>query len=172
MMRCTAGSPRSRWLAAFALASFVVGCTTDQASDTGGLSPTDAPASAAPSAAESAEDPTAACTEVEPDDNVVEISVQARSHAFDTQSIEGPRHCQPFVIEFTNLDGGGAPQDDHNIYIRLDGVLGEIAFEGETIGATTVRYEIPALPAGTHYFYCSIHASGMTGDLVVSEAET
>ncbi|MGH2417393.1 MAG: hypothetical protein ACRDFY_03585 [Candidatus Limnocylindria bacterium] len=86
--------------------------------------------------------------------------------------IEGPGHCQPFVIEFTNLDepSPGISEYEHNIFIRLDGVLGFLAFEGDTIGTATIRYEVPGLPAGTHYFYCSLHTAVMKGDLVVAEA--
>ena len=114
----------------------------------------------------------AACADVEPEGEAVEIAVQAQSIAFDTQVIEGPSHCQPFAIEFTNLDEPDAviSHPEHNIFIRLDGVLGFLAFEGETIGTGTIRYEVPGLPAGTHYFYCSVHAAVMKGDLVVAEA--
>ena len=104
---------------------------------------------------------------MEPEGELVEIAVSARSGAFDTQTIEGPRDCQPFVIEFTNMD-----EQEHNIFIRLDAVLGDLAFEGESIGRTTIRYEVPGLPAGTHYFYCSLHAAAMTGELIVASADS
>ena len=116
----------------------------------------------------------AACAGVEPEGGLVEIAVRAQSIAFDTQTIEGPRACQPFVIEFTNMDGpqSGISRYEHNIFIRLDGVLGDLAFEGETIGTTTIRYEVPGLPAGTHYLYCSLHAAAMKGDLIVGDAHS
>jgi hypothetical protein len=120
-------------------------------------------------------DPLAACDGVEPDGRSVVVEVGTVSWAFDTERIEGPRHCQPFVIEFTNSDvalAGGMMGGtyEHNIFIRLGGLLGPLVFEGDAIGTTTIRYEIPGLPSGTHFFYCALHAEVMRGDLVVAES--
>src|SRR5688572_5883322 len=46
----------------------------------------------------------AACAGVEPDDEPFEVVIETISYAFDTELIEGPRHCQPFVITFSNND--------------------------------------------------------------------
>jgi hypothetical protein len=116
----------------------------------------------------------AACAGVEPDGEAFELAIAARSFAFDTELIEGPRHCQPFVITLTNNDvepaqeAGGTNQ--HDVDIRAENVLGALVFDGELVnGGGSIRYEVPGLPAGEHYFYCSRHAGGMNGTLVVAE---
>jgi len=108
-------------------------------------------------------DPRVACEGIEPDEPPLEIAITARSFTYDTELIEGPRHCQPFVIVFTNKD----PQE-HDLDIRADGVLGPSLFDGE-LARGEVRYDVPGLPAGEHYFFCSVHAGGMNGTLIVSE---
>ncbi len=107
-------------------------------------------------------DPMVACEGIEPDGPPLEIAITARSFAYDTELIEGPRHCQPFVIVFTNDD-----PDEHDLDIRADGVLGPLLFDGE-LTRGDVRYDVAGLPAGEHYFYCSVHAGGMNGTLIVS----
>ena len=130
-------------------------------------------ATAAPIAPAS-NDPAAACAGVEPAGEVVELAVTARSYAFDTELIEGPRDCQPFVITLTNNDVepgaevGGTNQ--HDVHIRAKNVLGPLVFEGELVdGGESIRYEVPGLPVGQYYFYCSQHADGMNGTLVVAD---
>lgn len=119
-------------------------------------------------------DPTAVCDESGQSDPTLEIEVTTVSFAFDVEQIEGPRHCEPFVILFTNndepdldLDGRGAM---HDIDIRADHVLGPLLFDGDLIGGGKIRYEVPGLPAGTYYFYCSEHVGGMNGALIVASA--
>ena len=130
-------------------------------------------AASASAGAVEADDPLAACDGVEPSGEPIEVEVSTVSYAFDPLRLEGPVHCQPFVIVFTNLDqqveGNIARTHEHNIFIRAGNVLGPLVFEGETIGTSTVRYEVPGLPAGEHFFNCSLHAP-MTGDLIVAEA--
>lgn len=167
--------PRTRRgisLSACVLLGLVAACSSVPPSRSGESSQAAAASASAsavapPDAATSSEDPAAACRGVEPEGDPVEIAVSAASGAFDTQTIEGPRECQPFVIEFTNMEA-----HEHNIFIRLDAVLGDLAFEGETVGRTTIRYEVPGLPAGTHYFYCSLHAAAMKGELIVTSADS
>ena len=128
-------------------------------------------ASAAPDQSPS-DDPTAACAGVEPDGEPFEVAIETVSYAFDTELVEGPRHCQPFVITFTNNDEEPSTitTNKHDIDIRADNVLGELMFDGDLVnGGQTVRYEVPGLPAGEHYFYCSQHAEGMNGTLVVAD---
>ncbi|MBA2634065.1 MAG: hypothetical protein H0U86_13885 [Chloroflexi bacterium] len=114
----------------------------------------------------------AACQDVAPEGEPVEISIETVSFAFDTEVIEGPRHCQPFIINFTNND---VPNDlgtnKHDIDIRAENVLGPLLVDNELVGGPggNIRYEIPGLPAGEHYFYCSEHAGVMNGTLIVAD---
>lgn len=120
-------------------------------------------------------DPLTECADVPVEGQPFEIAIETVSFAFDTDVIEGPRACQPFTITFTNNDVND-PQDggtgDHDIDIRADNVLGPQLFDGEAVSGPggTITYEIPGLPAGEHYFYCSFHAGAMNGTLIVTES--
>lgn len=120
------------------------------------------------------EDPLAVCEGVEPEGEPLEIAVGTASYAFDPRTIEGPRHCQPFVIVFTNSDPpmagvNQAGTNEHNVTIRAENLIGALLFDGEVIGRDTIRYEVPGLPAGEHYMYCKAHPS-MTSRLMVTAA--
>ena len=120
-------------------------------------------------------DPLAACADVAVEGQPFEIAIETVSYAFDTDVIEGPRACQPFTITFTNNDVHDPQAEitgDHDIDIRADNVLGPHLFDGEAVSGPggTITYEIPGLPAGEHYFYCSFHASAMNGTLIVTES--
>lgn len=123
--------------------------------------------------ASASEDPLAVCADVPVEGEPFAIAIETVSFAFDTEVIEGPRACQPFTITFTNNDVND-PQDGgtghHDIDVRADNVLGPLLFDGEAIGGPggTITYEIPGLPAGEHYFYCSFHTGAMHGTLIVS----
>jgi len=119
------------------------------------------------------DDPLAACEGVEPQGDPIEIAVGTASYDFDPRVIEGPRHCHPFVIVFTNSDvpvPGSRFTNEHNISIRAENLLGPLLFEGEVIGQETIRYDIPGLPAGEHYMYCTVHPD-QSGTVVVAPAE-
>ncbi len=110
-------------------------------------------ASAAPSGASPA--PSGATT-----GTVLELSAQ--NIAFDKQALEAPAN-QPFQIKFTNNDAG-VP---HNVAIHKDSPTGAEIWRGEIFpGVDTKTYDVPALPAGTYGFVCSVH-SNMTGTLTV-----
>ena len=129
-----------------------------------------APSSAAAPSAPTASTDAASCADVELSDDPLEIEVTARSFAFDTERIEGPRACEPFVIVFMSHEGDSptTPEDRlHDIDIRAENLLGDILFDGELIPPGEIRYEVPGLPAGEHFFYCSNH-SDMNGTLVVA----
>ena len=137
------------------------------------LEATHEPATEAPEPSAS-EDPLAVCEGVEPEGEPLEISVGTASYSFDPRMIEGPTHCQPFVIIFTNSDPPPAAEspaetNEHNITIRFENLIGPLLFDGELIGQTTIRYEVPGLPAGEHYMYCRVHPS-MTGRVLVAAA--
>ena len=142
------------WLAACsaaAPASTVLETTVASTSE-----PTQASASAS-------QDPLAVCDDGEAPEAALELTIETVSFAFNQERLEGPRHCQPFVIVFTNNDDA-----QHDIDIRADGILGSLLFDGKLIGRGQVRYEVPGLPAGDHYFYCTEHPGVMNGTLVVS----
>ncbi len=112
--------------------------------------------SAAPSAAPSA-GASAAPSEA-PAATVIRISAQ--NIAFDLSQIEVPAD-QPFQIEFANND----PGIPHNVAIHEGSPTGIPVFVGEIVTCvTTITYDVPALPAGTYGFVCTVHPN-MTGTL-------
>jgi len=127
----------------------------------------------ATAAPEASADPLAVCDGVEPEGEPLEIAVGTASYSFDPRMIEGPIHCQPFVIVFTNSDPAMADNpagtNEHNVTIRFENLIGPLLFDGEVIGQTTIRYEVPGLPAGEHYMYCKLHPP-MTGRILVAAA--
>ena len=69
----------------------------------------------------------------------------------------------PFQIDFKN-DDAGTP---HNVAIHKDSPTGEEVFKGEVFNGVAEKvYDVPALPAGTYAFVCTVHPS-MTGTLTV-----
>jgi plastocyanin len=67
----------------------------------------------------------------------------------------------PFQIEFDNQDAN----TPHNIEIK--DASGGVVFKGEIFnGIATKVYDIPALPAGTYPFICTVHPN-MIGTLTV-----
>jgi plastocyanin len=67
----------------------------------------------------------------------------------------------PFQIEFDNKDVG----TPHNIEIK--DASGAVVFKGEIFAGPAVKtYDVPALPAGTYPFVCTVHPN-MIGTLTV-----
>jgi len=120
----------------------------------GGGSATPAPsgaASAAPSAAPSDGGNGATTT----------LTISAQNTAFDTDTLEVPANT-PFQIVFTNNDAG----IPHNVAIHKDSPTGPLVWAGDIFnGVETRTYEVPALPAGTYGFVCTVHPTIMTGTL-------
>jgi plastocyanin len=68
----------------------------------------------------------------------------------------------PFTIAFDNQDAG----TPHNIEIK--DASGKALFNGEIFpGVATKIYDVPALPAGTYPFVCSVHLD-MTGTATIN----
>jgi tetratricopeptide (TPR) repeat protein/plastocyanin len=90
----------------------------------------------------------------------VTLQQTAQNVAFGTTTLAGPANA-PFTIHFANNDTGV----QHDIVITEPG--GNPVFTGALIdGGTATDYTIPALPAGTYTFKCSLHPV-MTGTLTV-----
>ncbi len=90
------------------------------------------------------------------------LQVSASNIAYEQSSLEAPADT-PFSIEFENKDAG-VP---HNVSIHKDSPTGQEVFKGEIFNGPGKRtYSVPALPAGTYAFVCSVHPN-MTGTLTV-----
>ena len=91
------------------------------------------------------------------------LPIAAQNVAFDTNALTAPANT-PFQIAFDNKDNG-VP---HNVAIHQGSPTGPEVFKGEIFpGPATKTYDVPALPAGTYGFVCSVHAN-MTGTLTVN----
>jgi plastocyanin len=90
----------------------------------------------------------------------VTLKLTASGIAFDTDTLEVPAGV-PFKIEFTNNDAG----IPHNVAIHEGSPTGPAVWTGEIFnGVETRTYDVPALPAGTYGFVCTVHPN-MTGTL-------
>ena len=90
----------------------------------------------------------------------VTLEISAQGIAFDTDTLEVPANT-PFTIVFANNDAG----IPHNVAIHEGGPTGPEVWAGEIFnGVETRTYEVPALPAGTYGFICTVHPN-MTGTL-------
>jgi plastocyanin len=90
------------------------------------------------------------------------LELTASGIAFDKTDLTAPAGV-PFQIKFTNNDAG----IPHNVAIHKDSPTGAVVFEGEIFSGTDSRtYDVPALPAGTYGFACTVHPN-MTGTLTV-----
>jgi plastocyanin len=87
------------------------------------------------------------------------LEISAQNIAFDTDQLSAPADT-PFQIVFANNDAG----IPHNVEIKQGGTsiwVGDI-FNG----VETRTYDVPALPAGTYEFICTVHPN-MKGTLTV-----
>jgi len=90
----------------------------------------------------------------------VTLNLAATNTAYDQSALTAPAGVT-FYILFTNNDAG----TPHNVYIN--DASGQQQFKGEIFpGVASKDYQVPALPAGTYTFACTVHAS-MTGVLTV-----
>ncbi len=90
------------------------------------------------------------------------LSLTAQNIAYDKQTLTVAANTA-FTIAFNNQDSG-VP---HNVSIHKDSPTGQEIFKGDIItGPAQATYNVPALPAGTYGFVCSVHPN-MTGTLTV-----
>ena len=86
------------------------------------------------------------------------VSIVASGIAFTTTEVTVPADTA-FVIVFENQDAG----IPHNV--AINDASGAEVFKGEIFnGVDTKEYQVPALPAGTYTFICTVHPN-MTGTL-------
>ena len=98
------------------------------------------------------------CATADADNNV---TLSAESLAFSASCIEVPADTA-FTITFENKE-----DVPHNVAIFTDDSKSEDLFKGEIVTATTVTYNVPALPAGEYYFDCEVHPD-MNGSVTAS----
>ena len=92
----------------------------------------------------------------------VTLQIAAAGIAYDKTDLEAPANT-PFQIAFANNDAG----IPHNVAIHRDSAAGEEVFKGDIFNGTETRtYDVPALPAGTYAFVCTVHPN-MVGTLMV-----
>ena len=90
------------------------------------------------------------------------LQLAAANIAYDQTDLAAPAGV-PFQIAFTNNDAG----IPHNVSIHQGSPTGTEVFKGAIFtGVATQTYDVPALPAGTYSFVCSVHPN-MTGTLTV-----
>jgi len=92
----------------------------------------------------------------------IPLGLTAQNIAYDQTGLSAPANT-PIQLTFVNNDAG----IPHNVSIHRDTPTGEAVFTGDIVtGVTTKVYDVPALPAGTYAFVCSVHPS-MVGTLTV-----
>jgi len=90
------------------------------------------------------------------------LQLAAANIAYDQTDLTAPANT-PFQIAFTNNDAG----IPHNVSIHEGSPTGTEVFKGAIFtGVATQTYDVPALPAGTYSFVCSVHPN-MVGTLTV-----
>ena len=96
----------------------------------------------------------------------ISASAQAAANGFDQKSLTWAADA-PVNLVFDNKDSIA-----HNVYIAASKQsVGTPLFAGSTVsGGLKFAYQIPKLAAGTYYFFCNIHPTGMNGSLVVTPA--
>jgi plastocyanin len=124
----------------------------------GGGAGSPAPATQAPASGEPAASGAPAASQAP--GATVTLKLSAQGIAYDTDTLEVPANT-PFKIEFANNDAG----IPHNVAIHKDSPTGPEVWQGEIFnGVETRTYDVPALPAGTYGFVCTVHPN-MTGTL-------
>ena len=139
-------------LGVLVLAGFVVqaGWIPPRSSAEGGVTPSGAPAGPAASPGGSGAPA--------PSGPTADVTVHAKNVAYLESSITAPAG-KPFTLAFVNED----PSIQHNVAIHEGSATGPEVFRGDIFpGVETRVYDVPAIPAGTYAFVCTVHPN-MTG---------
>jgi plastocyanin len=92
------------------------------------------------------------------------LAITAANVQFNTDKLTETAPNTAMKLEFTNKDAGVA----HDFALYKDSAYADNIMTGDQItGPATTTYDIPALPAGTYYFRCTVHPATMVGTLVV-----
>jgi plastocyanin len=157
-----------RSLAVLAIIVVVTACTSAKPGWTYAPAPSATPlpsveASASASAAPSASAPASApASQPAATGGGEALELEAEGIAFKETALTAPAD-QPFQIDFKNNDAG----TPHNVAIHEGSATGPEKFKGEIFPGVAERtYDVPALPAGTYAFVCTVHPN-MTGTLTV-----
>ena len=87
-----------------------------------------------------------------------DVTITAQGLKFLETGFEQPADT-PFTIAFVNLD----PATAHNVAIHEGSATGPAVFTGDIFpGVAAQVYDVPAIPAGSYTFICTVHPS-MTG---------
>ena len=133
--------------------------TTNSAAGAGGPTASGSPGAPPPASGPPASGPTASGPPAsgEPGGAVTaDVTVHAQGIAYVDTTFTAPAG-KPFTLAFVNEDQG----TPHNV--ELKDASGKVAYKGDIFNGVETRvYEVPALPAGTYPYVCSIH-SNMTG---------
>lgn len=90
------------------------------------------------------------------------VTISSENLEFDVATIEAPAD-EAFTITYNNNEG-----QPHNVAILVEEGGDEIVVSDVITGPdATQDIEVPALDAGTYYFFCEIHPD-MEGTIVVS----
>ena len=85
-----------------------------------------------------------------------DVTIHAQGIEFVETTFTAPAG-QPFTIAFVNQDAG----TPHNV--ELKDSTGGVAYKGEIFNGVETRvYDVPALPAGSYTYVCTVHPN-MTG---------
>jgi plastocyanin len=92
-----------------------------------------------------------------------DVTVVAEDGSFTTDHLSAPAG-KAFTIRFQNKD----PYVLHDVDV-MNAAGSKIIFDGQLVfGPKDITYDVPALPAGTYQFRCSVHPGQMSGTLTAS----
>jgi hypothetical protein len=95
-----------------------------------------------------------------PDSKTVVKTVVAHVRWVPT-TLEAPAG-EVWHVQIDNQDG---PPEHHNFVVASGKTLPERIYQSTNFNKGTFTFDVPALPAGSYLFICTVHADVMTGTL-------